>query len=129
MLAKPLLSHILDDDALTRGLGDPEARVLVEWLVEQADGLAAAADSEETIGRQVRRLCRRARSLGCFVRLWCYEGTRGAAVQLAAVERFGWPLPTTRTPDPCELMQGILVWEADNLTQTLNPRLPRTTAA
>jgi hypothetical protein len=27
MLAKPLLTHILDDEALTRGLGDPEARV------------------------------------------------------------------------------------------------------
>ena len=28
-----LLSRILDDEALTRGLGDAEARLLVEWLV------------------------------------------------------------------------------------------------
>jgi hypothetical protein len=129
MLAKPLLSHILGDDALTRGLGDPEARILVEWLVEQADGLAAVESCGEAVERQVRRLCRRARSLGCFVRLWCYERTRGAAVQLAAVERFGWPLPTSRAPDPCELMQTILAWEADNLAQTLSPRRPRTAAA
>jgi hypothetical protein len=126
MLAKPLLSHILDDDALTRGLGDPEARVLVEWLVEQADGLADATGDEEVIGRQVQRLCRRARALSCFVRLWCHEGTRGAAVQLAAVERFSWPLPTSRAPDPCELMQAILTWEADNIALTVTPRTPRT---
>src|SRR5206468_447579 len=32
MLTKPFLKEVLDNDALTRGLGDPEARVLVEWL-------------------------------------------------------------------------------------------------
>ena len=44
MLAKRLLSHILDNEALTRGLGDPEARLLVEWLVEQAERLAQSSD-------------------------------------------------------------------------------------
>ncbi|MBV9124983.1 MAG: hypothetical protein JO112_16640, partial [Planctomycetes bacterium] len=41
-LSKPFWSPILQDDALTRGLGDPEARVLVEWLVEQVERLASA---------------------------------------------------------------------------------------
>jgi hypothetical protein len=109
MLARPLLGDILTDEGLTRGLGDPEARVLVEWLVEQADHLAGCAPAEAEAG--VRRLCRRGRAISCFVRLWCYEGSRRSAIQLAAVERFGWPLPTRRHPDPCELMQGILAWE------------------
>ena len=34
-----LLCRILDDEALMRGLGDAEARVLVEWLVEEAERL------------------------------------------------------------------------------------------
>src|SRR5262245_44826157 len=113
MLARPVLSQITDDEALTRGLGDPEARVLVEWLVEQAERLAEVV-SGETVADRVARLCRRSRSVARFVRLWCHEGGRRAACQLAAVERFGWPLPT-RAVDPCELMQDILTWEAKEM--------------
>lgn len=108
MLARPLLSHILENDALTRGLGDPEARVLVEWLVEQAERLPGA---DAALEQEVEKLCLRARAIGRFVALWCYQRERGAAVQLAASQRFHWPLPTSRTVDPCELMQEILASE------------------
>jgi hypothetical protein len=121
MLARPLLDHILSDEALTRGLGDPEARVLVEWLVEQAERFGRGARSDATVGAEVLRLCRRARAIARFVILWCHHNARGAAVQLAGAERFGWPLPTTAV-DPCELMSGILAWEATNPP-------PRTAAA
>jgi hypothetical protein len=110
MASKALLSPILDDDALTRGLGDAEARVLIEWLVEQAEGLAGQAATEEMAHEEVSRLCRRARSLGRFVSLWNHQADRAAANQLAATERFAWPLPTGRC-DPCDLMQMILRWE------------------
>jgi hypothetical protein len=108
MLARPLLSHILENDALTRGLADPEARVLVEWLVEHAERLDGA-DAE--LEPEVRKLCLRARAIGRFVALWCHQRERGAAIQLAASQRFNWPLPTSRTIDPCELMQEILASE------------------
>jgi hypothetical protein len=106
-----LLGRILGDEALTRGLGDAEARVLVEWLVEQAEDLeegTADADAE------VHRLCRRARALSRFVWLWCARRDRGAATQLAAVERFGWPLPDDADADACDLMQTIVVWEGES---------------
>jgi hypothetical protein len=112
MLAKPLLSHILTDDALTRGLGDPEARVLIEWLVERAERQAAAETAEVLLRQEVHRLCLRGRAISRFVNLWCHAGQRGAATQLAAAERFTWPLPTTAV-DPCELMQAILGHEDD----------------
>ena len=111
MLTKTLLNQILDNDALTRGLGDPEARILVEWLVDQTEKLAASAKSASRAHDEVARLCRRARAIGRFVGLWCLPRERGAACQLAAAERFCWPLPTT-ADDPCELMQFILAWEA-----------------
>lgn len=110
MLAKKDLSQILDDDALTRGLADPEARALVEWLVERAERLGAASADEAEVRQGIRRLCGRGRLISRFVLLWCHRAARGAAVQLAATERFGWPLPT-RAMDPCELMQSILAWE------------------
>src|SRR5690348_3835463 len=96
---QPLLRPILDDEALTRHLGDAEARMLVEWLVERAER-----------GASVAALCRRARAISLFVGLWCYRGDRGAAGQLANAERFDWPLPHADI-DPCTLMECILYYE------------------
>ena len=98
-------------DLLTRGLGDPEARMLVEWLVDKAEQIAAAAPSEHTAQEQVRILCRRGRAIGRFVGLWSQPRGRGAAGQLAVAEGFAWPLPPPHA-DACEIMQTVLVWEA-----------------
>jgi hypothetical protein len=111
----PLLSLILGDERLTRGLGDAEARVLVEWLVERAEYLAQA-DSPAAAEAEVRRLCRRGRAIARFITLWCLDKRRGAAGQLAAAERFSWPLPDGAA-DPCELMQAILRWETRELAR------------
>jgi hypothetical protein len=113
MKARPLLGHILDDDALTRGLGDAEARVLVEWLVDEAELLGQTAPAEDAV-REVRRLCRRGRGIARFVTLWGQTHGRGAAAQLAVTERFTWPLPDAEV-DPCELMQTIVSYESDQL--------------
>jgi hypothetical protein len=108
MSARRSLEHILSDEALTRDLGDAEARVLVEWLVEQAERLAARAPEEALAA--VRKLCRRGRAIARFVSLWCLERAPGPAAQLAASERLDWPLPHGPT-DPCDLMQRIVGWE------------------
>lgn len=107
-----LLGRILGNDALTRGLGDPEARMLVEWLVGHAEWLAAHATTAEAADAALQRLCARARGISRFVSLWCHAEARGAAGQLAAAERFYWPLPCGRL-DPCDLMGDILHWEME----------------
>jgi hypothetical protein len=109
MLTRPLLNRILRDEAMVRGLGDPEARVLIEWLVERAEEETWEQD-EKQAAVVVERLCRRGRAVSRFVCLWCYNQAYGAALQLAAVERFPWPLPFD-TIDACILMQDILAWE------------------
>lgn len=111
MLTKKLLRQILDNEALTRGLGDPEARILIEWLVDRAEEFAQEASSPEAINREIKRLCVRARSIGRFVDLWCHRREQGAAVQLAGTEGFSWPLPAADTTDPCEIIQTILTCE------------------
>ena len=90
--------------------------MLIEWLVEQAERLAATSPAAGVLETEVARLCRRARAVARFVNLWCYEQGRRAACQLAAVERFVWELPT-RAMDPCELMQEILFCEGEALGQ------------
>ncbi len=112
MLAKSLLNPILADDSLTRGLGDAEARVLVEWLVERMENCAEEHGSEERTREEITRWCRRARAISRFVTLWCHQNDHGAACQLAATERFPWPFPATDT-DPCDLMIDILGWEKE----------------
>ena len=42
-----LLRHVLRDEALTRGLGDIEARMLVEWVTDWTELLAEASRNED----------------------------------------------------------------------------------
>lgn len=125
MLAKQLLSQIFEDDALTRGLGDPEARLLVEWLVERVEEIAGSGVGATGGQSQVARLRRRGRSISRFVALWCHAGERGAAGQLATAERLYWPLPGGPV-DPCELMLSILGWEEQQLAEFGPSRLAST---
>jgi hypothetical protein len=112
MLTRRLLNRIVRDESLVRGLADPEARVLIEWLVDRAEEAGQAADDERTASA-VQTLCRRARAISRFVHLWCHQRAWGPAAQLAAVERFCWPLPSGKI-DPCLLMQDILCWEDES---------------
>lgn len=109
-----LIRGIARDDSLTRGLGDIEARMLVEWVVDWAELLTEAARSEQDAESLVQRLSRRGKAIGRFVQLWCNPRERGAATQLAATERFGWPLPTDRKVSPPDLMEHILNWESQH---------------
>ena len=108
MLSTPLVRHILRDEAVTRGLGDVEAQMIVEWLAERAEQAGITTRTEVDAWAQVRGHCRRARVIAAFVRLWA-AGNRGSALQLAGAERLHWPLPAGDV-DPGELMECILAW-------------------
>jgi len=112
MYARTLLNPILNDDHVTRGLDDAEARLLIEWLVAQAEVHANADARNRDAHQQVKRLCKRARAIARFVALWCHEQAFGPALQLAATERFAWPLPA-EPMDACDLLSDILAWEGD----------------
>jgi hypothetical protein len=110
MSLKPLLDQILYDEHLTRTLDDAEARMLVEWLVDQAEQCHAVEHCEQRLRHETSRLYRRARAVARFVTLWCHDRAFGTAMQLAGAERFAWPLPT-QPLDACDLMREILAWE------------------
>lgn len=113
-----LVREIVRDESLTRGLGDEEARMLVEWVVDWAELLADASRNEDDARVLVARLRRRGRAIGRFVQLWCDDGSfdRRGATQLAASERFAWPLPEGEV-EPPDLMQHILTWENQHPTE------------
>ncbi len=110
MSVKTLLQPVLEDELLTRGLGDEEARVLVEWLVDRAEECHDRLSGFDVCRQEISRLCRRARAVSRFVYLWCHQAAHGAACQLAASERFAFPLPLPEA-DPYYLMQDILDFE------------------
>lgn len=118
MTVKTLLQSVLDDENLTRGLGDEEARLLVEWLVERVETSHDRLSGSATLAAETQRLCRRARAVSRFVCLWCHQASHGAACQLAASERFRFPLPLPDV-DPYELMQVILECEETDHLQRL----------
>ncbi len=107
-----LIRGIARDESLTRGLGDIEARMLVDWVVDWAELLSEAARNDRDAETLVHRLCRRGRAIGRFVQLWAEPKGRGSAVQLAASERFHWPLPSEVEQNPADLMEHILNWES-----------------
>ena len=109
MSVTALLQPVLNDDLLTRGLGDEEARLLVEWLADRAQDAHERLPEAEQLGAMLR-LCRRARAVARFVDLWCHQQLHGAACQLAASERLRFPLPLPEA-DPYELMRVILEHE------------------
>lgn len=113
MVDRPFLRPILDDESLTRGLGDEEARVLVEWLVDRAENLAASSLANTVRINCLNALCRRCKTIGRFVHLWS-EGEYGSAVQLAGAENAAWPLPTGPLL-PVDLMGQILHSEEKRL--------------
>ncbi|MCS6975408.1 MAG: hypothetical protein NZM31_00180 [Gemmatales bacterium] len=117
--AELLVSRILDDESLTHGLNDPEARMLIEWLVDWAECIAVNEADPGRAARSLDHLCRRARLIRRFVVLWCHHHDHAAANQFAAVERLTWPLPPSNVVEPCEVMTGILESEQSRLHDLL----------
>jgi hypothetical protein len=106
----PIVRRIAGDESITRGLGDIEGRMLIEWVVGWAELFAEAAHSDADAESLSNRLCRRAKAINRFVQLWANPSTRGGAGQLAASERFRWPLPTDSLSS-ADLMEHVLAWE------------------
>jgi hypothetical protein len=114
MLARSALASILDDESLTRHLGDAESRLLVEWLVDRAEELGQLL-TEVALATRLQTLCRRGRLIARFVRLWALDHDPRGAIQLAASERLEWPLPDGPR-DPWTLMHQVLAWEMRRLS-------------
>jgi hypothetical protein len=58
-----LVSRILDDEGLVAGLNSEGAALFVDWLLRQAEQIAAQAPSEAEAKRRIDVLCRNGRDL------------------------------------------------------------------
>ena len=110
MATSTLLRGVLDNDALSRNLGDIEAAMLFRWTAEWAELLEENCESTTVAAEAVARLVRRARGIAKFVSLWSWPDSRASAFQLAASEQFRWPMPDANM-DADGAMAHILTWE------------------
>ncbi|MFQ3650786.1 MAG: hypothetical protein SNJ75_10665 [Gemmataceae bacterium] len=109
MLARAFLNPILFDERLTAALGDAEACLLVNFLVDQAERLDGL-QPEEAVWKAIAHLCQRGRVLGRVVQLW-HDQQCLAATQLAASEGLAEALPSRRL-DSCRLLERMIALES-----------------
>ena len=62
------------------------------------------------------KLHRKAKAISKFVVLWSNDRSKGGALQLAATERFQFPIPEEDC-EADEAMARILKWETEHLVQ------------
>lgn len=127
MQSLPMVRRILNDESLTRGLGDIEARMIVDWLTDRAEIIADEIDQESEAWQELESWCRKSRTITRFVTLWARPSTRGSAIQLAGSEKSQWPLPTGPM-DLGELMENLLAWEDRQDEMRLEARTQRAAA-
>ena len=110
------IDQVLRDERLTYGLADPEARLLVEWLVERAEWIprTGLGDNDQELAWSI--CYRRAKVLRQVVSLWCYRGRPDAATQLAASEGMAEYLPTAAVEDALDVMQALMKQEPFQVT-------------
>jgi len=114
MQTSTLLRGVLQNEAITRDLGDIEAAMLFRWTAEWAELLEESCESAEVAAEAIRRLVRRARGIAKFISLWTWPDSRASAFQLAASEQFRWPMPDAGM-DPDGAMAHILTWEDEHM--------------
>lgn len=106
MQAEMFVSRVLDDEGLIDGLDEDEAGLLVEWLVQRTERIAASAKQEVDAWKQVEMLCKRGRAIARLVVLACQKNDQAGAAQLAERERLPWPPPAAA--DAHQVLQHIL---------------------
>jgi hypothetical protein len=111
MTAQACIHQVMRDGRITHGLEDPEARLLVEWLVEKAEAIPNSGLAENDQGLAWSLCYRRAKVLRQFVSLWCYRGRPEAAIQLAASEGLADYLPDSSVEEAPDVMLSLMKQE------------------
>jgi hypothetical protein len=111
MMTTECIQQVMHDERITYGLADPEARVLVEWLVNKAESIPESDLREEDMQCAWELCYRRAKVLRQIVSLWCYRGRPEAAIQLAASEGMSEFLPDGSVEEPVDIMLTLMKQE------------------
>ena len=80
------VEQVLDDESLTDGVADDEARLLTAWAIQQVEAKVAAAADTDTASAETAAVRRRCRALaGVVAALYYDEDVDAAARQWKAL--------------------------------------------
>jgi hypothetical protein len=82
MDVQPLLNQIADDESLTAGLADPEAKVLLDWLRQQIKTQVAHAATNAEGRSRFDSLRKRSAAYSRLIAAWCIDADETLARQL-----------------------------------------------
>lgn len=111
MNIKKHIERVLDDEGLTSGLADPEAKVLMDWLVHNLEAKLPRTKSDAAARELTKTEAARARRLAAIIDKICYNDDRAAAERLWNAAGRTQALNTLPAADPVAVARQLIQWE------------------
>lgn len=111
MDAERFLDNIRDDEGLTSGLADPEAGMLLDWLMAEVRAAASTLSEEQQVWDFVGRKKRRARLFAKTIEAASYGEDPDAVARLWSNEPLRPDLEEWDVEDPAAGMRRLIEWE------------------
>lgn len=111
MDAESWLNRIRDDEGITDGLGDDEARVLLDWLCDRVRRRVQSSNDRAAVARDVQEEIRLGRFLGQTIARLCEDRDLASAQQLWAKEKRRPNLAELDAGDPTGALKKLIAWQ------------------
>lgn len=114
MDATPFIDRILDDEGITGGLKDAEAKVLVDWLIASLKQRIRAVSDESKAEEISRTLRRRARRIAKITELLCEQHDTHSASEIWKESGSKHSLDELELRDPTGVVKRLIQWETEH---------------
>jgi hypothetical protein len=111
MKPQPFVELLLDNESLTDGIGDAEAKLLMDWALSAVEAEVARLDDREealdvtaAVGKRCRRLAKVAEAL-------CYDEDLPKAQAAMASLGHAHDLAPWLSAEPSAFVRQLLEWE------------------
>ena len=111
MDAKPFVEHVLDDEGLSDGLADDEAKVLIDWLTAEIERQIPRQPSTEAAWAVTRALAARARRIARVTERLYYQSDAAEAARLWSAGGSTHSLTELSNKDPVKSIAQLIQWE------------------
>jgi hypothetical protein len=111
MDAKPFLEHLSDDEAISGGIADAEAKLLLNWLRTSVKKAVSGLKDEKAAWDAVAMLKERARSISKVVSALCYDDEPAEAQKHWTLLGYKQPLSAAPATDAVAAVKQLVAWE------------------
>lgn len=106
------VERILDDEALTDGIADEEAKLLLRWAVDQVERQVAPLEDPQEASERTQAVRKRCRALADVVESLCYDEDEETAHRRWSELGNHQELAPLRRRSPVVVVEQLLKWES-----------------